>query len=149
MSNLLARDVMTAPAITIHQDITLKEAAEKLMENHVSGAPVVDDAGTMVGIISESDLLNDSKRRIKLPRAAVFGFVIPTDESLMKAFENGMSLKAKDVMTRKVVFAEEDTPVKVVSHMLLEKCINRVPVVKDGKPVGIITRADLLKALMG
>lgn len=149
MSNLLARDVMTIPAITIHQDITLKEAAETLMENHISGAPVVDDAGTLVGIISESDLLNDSKRRIKLPRAAVFGFVIPTDESLMKAFENGMSLRAKEVMTRKVVFAEEDTPVKVVSHMLLDKCINRVPVVRDGKPVGIITRSDLLKALMG
>lgn len=149
MPDLLARDVMTSPAITIHQEATLKEAAEKLMEHHISGAPVVDDVGTMVGIISESDLLNDSKRRVKLPRAAVFGFVIPTDESLMKAFENGMSLKVKDIMTRKVVSADEDTPIKVLSHQLLEKCINRVPVVKDGKPVGIVTRADLLKALMG
>ncbi len=148
MKGLTAADLMTREVITVKADATLREVAEILTQAGISGAPVVDDDGRLVGVISESDLLNAEKRREALPRMALYGTVPISEERLMRAYKGGMSLKAGDLMTRDVVTAAEDTSADAVCDMMITHRINRIPVVRDGRPVGIITRSDLLLGML-
>ena len=148
MKGLTAADVMTREVITVSADATLREVAEILTQAGISGAPVVDADGRLVGIISESDLLNEEKRREALPRTALYGTVLISEEKLMRAYKGGLSLKAWDVMTRDVITAEEDTSADEVCDLMITNRVNRIPVVRDGKPVGIITRSDLLLGML-
>ncbi|BCW98023.1 MAG: CBS domain-containing protein [Armatimonadota bacterium] len=148
MKGLTAADVMTREVITVSADATLREVAEILTQAGISGAPVVDADGRLVGIISESDLLNEEKRREALPRTALYGAVPVSEEKLMRAYKGGMSLKAWDLMTRDVITADEDTPADEVCDLMITNRVNRIPVVRDGKPVGIITRSDLLLGML-
>lgn len=146
-TQLTARDIMTRDVKTITENAPLKEAVEILTANKISGMPVLDEKGTLVGIISEADLMNKEKRRAVLPHMALFGLFVVPERLLKEAYEEGFALKVRDVMTTNVVTAEEDTPVEELADIMVRKRINRIPIMKDGQLVGIVTRNDVLRGL--
>jgi CBS domain-containing protein len=147
MSNLKARDVMTTEVQTVGVDTPLEEIARLLAARHISGVPVVDNAGSVVGIVSESDLVDEHKREARIPRVALYGvFPIP-DDLLIEAARHGMTLPARDLMTPKVVTATEETTVHELGDLMARHEVNRIPILRDGRLVGIVCRADLIRAL--
>lgn len=147
MLSIKATDIMTKKVKTLGEDTTLREAAEMMVKNKISGLPVVDRTGMLVGLISEADLMSDEKRSAAIPRMALYGLYVVPEELLQQSYNEGFVLKVKDVMSRKVVTASPYTSVQEIADIMLSKRINRVPIVTDGKLVGIVTRNDILRAL--
>lgn len=112
-----AGEIMTTPVVTVREGATVGQVAETLRRHRISGVPVVDDSGGVVGLVSEYDLL--------AKRGAV----------------------ARDVMTTAVISVTEDTPIDDVRHLLVDRRIRRVPVLSAGRLVGIISRADVVVLL--
>jgi CBS domain-containing protein len=143
ISSLMTRDV-----VTISSTLTLREAAVILSEREISGAPVVDSTGALVGMLSESDLLNEARKRAALPRTAVFGLLLVSEETLQRLYHFGADLPVSQVMTKNIITITEKTSLHAASQLLVQKKINRLPVVDDsGALLGIVTREDLLKAV--
>jgi CBS domain-containing protein len=140
--------LMTPEVITVAASATLREAATLLVEKQISGAPVVDEKGMVVGMLSESDLLNEARKRAALPRTAAFGFFVTSEETLMRLYHEGADLPVSSVMSSNVHSVTPEATTTEASRLLLSKKINRVPVLdSEGKLVGIVTREDLLKAV--
>lgn len=153
MNALLASDVMKSPVITVRSGATLAEVAQVFQENNISGAPVVDEGGRMVGIVSEHDLLRKSQELRVASWRDPFGWVSPhatLDE--IARFTKGLctvaDTKVDDVMTRRVQTVAPDESLENVCRLMIAKKVNRVPVVKRGRLVGIISRADLIWAMV-
>ncbi len=151
MSELLARDVMVKKVITINKNASVAELTELLIKNKISGVPVVDDSGKLVGIATEGDLIvRDAD--LHFPRYFKLLDSIIYLESLNKFKRNlrkYLGTKVEDVMTSKVKIVKEDTPVNVVANIMIRDNVNRVPVLdNDGNLVGIITRADIVKSMI-
>ncbi len=143
VGEMMTRDVTTIPA-----EATLQEVATLLTAKNISGAPVVDETGKMVGIISESDLLSEARRRAGLPHVAAFGVFIVPQETLQRIYHNGATLRASEVMTRKVVTVTPEMLVSKVGDLMVRSKINRIPVVDDNENIlGIVTREDILRSL--
>ncbi|WP_376960206.1 CBS domain-containing protein [Azospirillum sp. A26] len=141
-----AIDLMTPRVITIGPDATVAEAARTMLENHISGLPVVDGSGKVVGIISEGDLL----RRVELGTerhrswwlGLMSGGTLPAED-----FIKSHARKVADVMTTHVTTVDESASPEEVVRVMETRRIKRVPVVRRGALVGIISRANLLRAL--
>jgi CBS domain-containing protein len=147
MDRLTARDVMTAEVLAVPVETSLEEIAQLLAEHHISGVPVVDEQRHVIGIVSEADLIDEHKREWHIPRTALYGLFLIPEDVLMKAYEGGRGLTARDVMTKKVTTASEDTSFHELADMMVMRHINRVPIVREGKLVGIVCRGDLVRAL--
>jgi CBS domain-containing protein len=139
------RDFMSAPVTTVHPDSPVMDAAQLMLKHHFSGLPVVDDNGRLVGIITEHDLLGPADRpgsrkpywlQLMIERAAAAKEAIRFDEA-----------KVKEVMTCGPLVVMEDTPIENVCRLMHERGIRRLPVVRNGRLVGIVSRADLVCAL--
>jgi CBS domain-containing protein len=141
-------EIMTREVTTIPAGATLQEVATLLTAKSISGAPVVDETGKMVGIISESDLLSEARRRSGLPHVAAFGVFILPEETLQRIYHNGATLLASEVMTRKVVAVSPDMPISKVGDLMVKSKVNRVPVVDENDNIlGIVSREDVLRSL--
>jgi CBS domain-containing protein len=141
-----ARDVMVSPVITVKPSSTVKEVAKTLVDKHISAVPVVDDAGKLVGIISEGDLMHraeiGTERRFRWWPRLVRG-----DATLPFGYIKAHARKAADVMTQNVFTATPETPLDEIAVLLERNSIKRVPIVLDGQLVGIVSRANLVQAL--
>ena len=139
-----ARDIMTRNVITVSPDTRVADIAQALAERHVSGVPVVDN-GKVVGIVSEGDLVRRSEigtdRRGGSWWLRLFRTESPID------FVKAHGQKARDIMTTKVLTVGEDAPVSEIADIFESKHIKRVPVVTNGKIVGIVSRANLVRAI--
>src|SRR6202790_3251711 len=144
-----AMDVMTTDVISVDPDTTIQALATLLAERGISGAPVVDSSGRLVGIISERDLLHRAEigtaRHHRERRRSWWLDHFACD--LAREYVKSHGRTVKDIMTRDVVTVTEDTDLGEVAALLEAKRIKRVPVVRDGKVVGIISRANLVRAL--
>lgn len=148
-----AKDIMVTDVVTLRLDDTLKEAAQKFAENNIGGCPVVDDSNYVVGVLSEADILASLKTqykqlKMKFPPASIVGisFVQTVrDKETMKAFEEIGNTKVRDVMSRDVVTASAEESLESTIRKMAAKDVNRIPVVIDGKLVGIVTRGDVIK----
>lgn len=147
MTELKARDVMTKRVKTLDEEMTLREAAEFLASHKISGAPVVDSEGNLVGLVSEADLMDEKKRKAAIPRLALYGLFTIPEELLEESYKEGFAMRVRDVMTTKVLTATPETSVEELADVMLRKKINRVPILHDGKLVGIVTRHDILRGL--
>ena len=112
-----ARDIMTHEVITIGPEATLHDAARLLSEYNISGAPVVEGSGQMIGIITEADLLGKEGKTVA------------------------------DIMTARVTTAQEDTPVEMIAQILTSNRFKRLPVVRSERVVGIVSRADIVRMM--
>jgi CBS domain-containing protein len=151
MAELLAKKIMVKKVITIHKDASIEKLSELLLKNKISGVPVVDDNGKLIGIATEGDLIvRDSD--LHFPRYFKLLDSIIYLESLNK-FKNNLKkylgTKVEDVMTAKVRTVRVDTPVSEVANIMIRNNVNRVPVLnRRGDLVGIITRADIVKSMV-
>ncbi|MCA1491786.1 CBS domain-containing protein [Ensifer sp. NBAIM29] len=142
---MLVKDVMTTKIVKLSPDNSVRKAARLMFEHHVSGIPVVDDEGHLLGVISEGDLL----RRTELCSEAsvLVGDRMPDPDDRAAAFVRRCSWRVGDVMTAEPATVDEDAPIKRVASLMRERGIKRVPVIRDGELVGIVSRADLLQAI--
>lgn len=142
--------VMTRQPVTAGPAMSVREVSKLLLEHRISAVPVVDASGALLGIVSEGDLVRrgdvvrDDRQSWWLETLAE-GENIPPE--LVAYIRSGDRL-VRDLMTREVVTVEEDTLLSEVARRLEEHRIKRVPVVRQGKLVGIVSRADLIRALM-
>lgn len=141
-----ALDVMTTNVATVSIGASVADAARLLMERHISAAPVVDDTGALVGIISEGDFLR-RQEIVGVVRPSWWLQLFRTETEQAQEYAKVHSVRVEDVMTRSVQTVPEDAPISEIAHLLESKRIKRVPVLRDGKIVGIVSRADLLRAL--
>jgi CBS-domain-containing membrane protein len=144
---MFAADVMTHDVVTVRADTTVKEIAEILLAKGISGVPVVDEVGALLGIVSEGDLLHRVENETERRRSWWLE-LFADRERMAQDFIKSHARKAGDVMTRHVVTVKPDTSLGAVSTLLEKYKIKRVPVVDGGKIVGIISRANLLRALV-
>jgi CBS domain-containing protein len=151
MSELLARDIMVKKVITINKGASVGKLSELLLKNKISGVPVVDDNGKLVGIATEGDLIVKDAD-LHFPRYFKLLDSIIYLESLNKFKRNlrkYLGTKVEDIMTGKVRTVGEDTPVNEVANIMIRNNINRVPVLdSNSNLVGIITRADIVKSMI-
>ena len=151
----LARDIMTAPTISVSKDNNVKAALDLLAEHNISGPPVIDNDGKVVGILSGSDIIRYSQQKKVVPVSSISFWVSPYSEtddiaSVRNGFEILHRTIIENLMTRKVYTVSMDTPISEVAKLMINRKINRVPVVdNDGKLAGIISRADLVKFMAG
>lgn len=144
------KDFMTTDPVTVKPTDSVETVLQCLEEKHISGLPVVDDTGKVVGVVSEADLLF-KERPIRLPLYLSFlGGIIylePLDH-FVQQLKKSLGILVQDVMTPNPVTIAPGAPISQAADLMLEKRVNRLPVVDEtGVLVGIITRDDLLHAL--
>jgi CBS domain-containing protein len=143
-----AADVMVTNVITVGPDVSVEDVARILLGSRISGVPVVGADGRLLGIVSEGDLM----RRVEAGtgRKRPWWLAMFTGrEVLASEFIKEHSRSVTDVMTRQVVTATPDTSLSAIANLLEKNAIKRVPIVSEGKVVGIVSRANLLQALAG
>lgn len=146
---MLAKDIMTKDVITVRPEDEVEKVAQLLLENKISGIPVVDENHRVVGMITEKDLMIKATE-LKVPfYLTLFDSIIFLENPIR--FKNDLkkytASQVKDAMTEKVHWVAEDTPVSAIAEMMQKENINRVPVLRHGKIMGIVTRNDILKSL--
>ena len=114
---MIAKDIMTRDVITVNPTMTVKSLAMTLIKNQISGAPVADKVGKIVGVVSESDIVAKKGKDVK------------------------------SIMSKKIISVREETPVEEIARMMTTHHIKRLPVMNDGKVVGIVSRADIVSAI--
>jgi CBS domain-containing protein len=141
-----AVDVMVRDVVTVHPDIDVADAIKLLSEHDISALPVVDEAGNLIGMLSEADLIHRAEIGTEKHRPwwleAVTGAT-----TLAEEFAKSHGKKVGEVMTDGVITVTEETPLSEIAALFERKRIKRVPVVKDGKLVGIVSRSNLIQAL--
>jgi len=140
-----ALDVMVSPVITISPDTSIEEAADTLLKNRISGMPVLDGTGALVGIISEGDFLRRVEAGTERHRPRWLELLTRGD-TIAAEYVKSHGRKVSDVMTTWPVSVGEDTPLMDIADLMESRQIKRVPVVRAGKVVGIVSRANLLQA---
>jgi CBS domain-containing protein len=140
-----ARDLMVSPVITVQPSASVREVAKLLLEHGISAVPVVDDQGRLVGVVSEGDLSHRSEIGSERRRSSwLLGL---TDEQTLAAeYVKAHARKVADVMTRKAITAPPDASLRELAALMEAKAIKRVPIVEDGRFVGIVSRANLVRA---
>jgi CBS domain-containing protein len=141
-----ASAIMVSDVITVKPDDTVQDVAGLLVVNCISAVPVVDESGSIVGIVSEGDLLRRVENRTAHERPWWLKLLMGR-ELLAAEFIREYGRKVADVMTREVISAEPDTPIADIASLLERHRIKRVPIIQDGKIVGILSRANLIQAL--
>ncbi len=142
-----AKDVMTADVITVQPDTSVTEIAGLLVDRRISAVPVIDVSGRLAGIVSEGDLMCRPETGTAIRHRSWWLGLITSGESAASHFVKSHGLTAADVMTRDVVTVDEYTPLAEIAEILETRHIKRVPVVRDGQVVGIVSRANLVQAL--
>ena len=123
---MIASDIMTRKVITISPEASAQEAAQLLDQFRISGLPVVDASGDLIGIITEADIISKVNH---------YGLL---DQD---------GLRVTDIMSHEVVTVDEETPVSDIAALLTERKIKRVPVMQQGRLVGIVSRGDIVHAV--
>lgn len=144
-----ARDVMTTDVVAVTPDTPLSEIAKLLLDRGISAVPVVDSAGVPLGMVSEGDLIGRDETAREARRdwwLALLAEGEALHPDFLASFRN-TGHKARDVMSAPLVMVNEDTSVGDIAKLLVAHSVKRVPVLHDGHIVGIVSRADLLRAL--
>jgi CBS domain-containing protein len=148
--SITAADIMTRPATVVRPETNMAEIASLLASKGFSAVPVCHPDNTLVGIVSESDILRPFRESVRARRDWWLG-VIAEGEELPQDFLDYLrrdTRTAADVMVSKVYTAEEQTTLPQLAELMLNHGIKRLPVLRDGKVVGIVSRADLVGAIV-
>jgi CBS domain-containing protein len=141
-----ASDVMVSKVITVGPDMSVEQVAKILLKSRISAVPVVSARGELVGIVSEGDLMRRPESGT-LPQRRSWWLDFTSRQTSALEYVKTHALKAADVMTRNVVSAAPETSLEEIAGLLENNRIKRVPIVQNGKIVGIVSRANLIQAL--
>jgi CBS domain-containing protein len=149
-----ASDVMITDVTTVKPNTKVQEVAEILVTKQISGMPVVDDSGKVVGMISEGDLLRRSAEGAwpkvwgPPPRQGWVRLLVDGDD-LETEYVNQPHRRVAEIMTYDIISADPETSVSDIAILLVRHRIKRVPIVRSGKLVGLVSRANIIEALAG
>ncbi len=147
---IIVRDIMNTDLITVTPDMDISRAAKILFDKRINGVPVVDDNGSLVGILCQSDIITQQK---KLPIPTIFtfldGFIRLTSlKQLEKQVLKITALTVSEAMTPKPVTVQPDTEIETVAALMVDNHFHTLPVVEDSRLVGIIGKEDILRTLL-
>ena len=142
-----ASEIMTPDVISADPDATVLQAARYMLQHHISGLPVIDKTGALVGILSESDFLRRRETHTDRRPSRWLEFLMGPGK-LAAEYTHTHGSKVSEVMTTKMHTISEDTPLEKIVEMMERYRIKRVPVLRGKKVVGIVTRANLMHAMV-
>ncbi|MFA4827779.1 MAG: CBS domain-containing protein [Thermodesulfovibrionales bacterium] len=146
---LKAKDIMTTDVITVKPSTTIEELSQKLMKHNISGLPVVNDAGDLIGIVTENDLISQNKR-LHIPtvmRLFDAFIVLESPGKIEKEMKKMTATTVDDICSKKIITVAEDTSAEEVATIMSEKKVHLIPVVQGKKILGIIGKMDLIKGI--
>ncbi|MEW6739200.1 MAG: CBS domain-containing protein [Nitrospirota bacterium] len=147
---LKAKDIMTRDVITVKPTTTIEEMARIFIEKKVSGAPVVDDNGDVIGIVTENDLISQNKR-LHIPTVVrLFDafIMLESPSKIEKEIKKMAAVTVSDICVRDVITVAEDTAVEDIATIMSEKKVHLIPVVEGKKVRGIIGKMDIIKGMV-
>lgn len=148
--SLTAADLMSSSVITVRPQTSVRELAEILALRRISGAPVVDDQGRLVGVVSQSDLVAQTKNP-RLPNAiTLFDWVIYLEGTgrFKAELEKMAGTVVGQIMSHNVISVRPDTPMEDVATIMAEKNVHTIPVVDSGRLIGVIGKLDIVLSLL-
>ncbi len=140
------KDVMTRNVISVRPDESIMKAARLMLQNRISGLPVVDKGGELMGIVTEGDFLRRGELGTQRRRPKWLEFIVGPGR-LADEYVHASGRKVDEIMTTDPVTTAEDDPLEKVVEVMERRHVKRLPVVKDGRMIGIISRANLMHAL--
>jgi CBS domain-containing protein len=143
-----ASDVMTRNILSVSPDATIAEAIRLMLDNRISGLPVIDQAGRLVGILTEGDLLRRGETGTERHRPRWLEILMGPGR-LAEEYVRTHGRRIGEVMTHDPISVTPETPLKEIVELMERHRIKRVPVLDGDRPVGILSRADLLRGLAG
>jgi CBS domain-containing protein len=146
---LTAKDIMTRDVLVVKPDTTIEELSSLLVNNEISGVPVVDDSGALYGIVTENDLISRNKR-LHIPTVVSFldaAIYLESSKKFEQEVKRLTATRVGDICSRKVVTISEDTTVMDIAEIMSEKKVDLLPVLTAGKVVGIVGKRDMVKAV--
>jgi CBS domain-containing protein len=147
---LTAKDIMTRDVLVVKPDTSIEELSSLLVKNEISGVPVVDDSGALVGIVTENDLISRNKR-LHIPTVVSFldaAIYLESSKKFEQEVKRLTATRVGDICSRKVVTILEDTTVIDIATIMSEKKVYLLPVLRAGKVVGIVGKRDMVKAVV-
>ncbi len=147
---MLVREVMTPNPITVTADMEIFKAAKILLDQRINGLPVVDEAGKLVGILCQSDIIAQQK---KLPVPSLFSFLdgyisLSSMKGIEKEVRKIAATAVADAMTPNPVTVGPDTKIETVAALMVDHNCHTLPVVEDGRVVGVVGMEDILRTLL-
>ncbi len=152
MRPITASDLMNPEVLTVQTDMTVRDLASFLIDNEISGAPVADSEGRLVGVVSLADIAAAATGEDRRQEEASGYFVRDWDDSLDEEDMEDLpmdGLRVTDIMTPRVYSVKEDATVSEIASLLLKQHLHRLLVTREDRAVGIITTSDLLGLLVG
>ena len=146
---MIARDVMTRDVVSVTPDTPVRKIASLLVKHGIGAVPVIDSNGAPIGIVSEGDLIRPDRAAREAWRQSWLE-ILAEGEPLAPSFSPGWVLRTTagaPVMSAPVITVSEETSLAEIARLLTTHRIKRMPVVRDGRIVGIVSRADLVRAL--
>ncbi|BBQ01127.1 hypothetical protein BSFA1_62550 (plasmid) [Burkholderia sp. SFA1] len=143
-----ACDIMTTSIITASPDMTVRHAAGTMVFAGISGMPVVDESGKLLGMITEGDLMHRAEIGTGVKHRAWWLDMVASTSELASQYVKEHAKTVKDLMTTDITTVTETCPVGEIAELLERRRIKRVPVMRDGKVVGIVSRSNLIRALV-
>ncbi len=147
---LKAKDIMTKNVITVSPDTTVEELGRLFIEKGISGAPVIDASGKLIGVVTENDLISKNSR-LHIPTILrLFDAFIPLGRSKLEEEIRKMAASTVgEVCTRKVITVDEEASLDEIATIMNDKKIHLLPVLRERKVVGIIGKRDLIRSIAG
>ena len=146
-----AQDIMTSEVISVSPDVSIRDLAELLLSNNISGVPVLDSGKNLVGIVTESDLIFQNKQ-IKVPRVITIldSFLfLDSPDAMEQELKKIAGATVADIYTEDVVSVSPDSPLDEIATIMTERKIHTLPVVnQSGEMVGIIGKKDILRTIL-
>ena len=144
-----AKDIMTKDVLTVSLDTPVKKVAELLADYEISGAPVLDEHDRVIGVVTESDLI-EQKKNLHLPTVVTLFEVVlflERPQKMKREIEKMLGATVKDIYSKKVITIIEDTSLEDIATIMSEKKVHLLPVLKGNELVGIVGKVDVVRAL--
>ena len=146
---LTAKDIMTSEVITVKPDLSVEKLAEILWENKISGVPVLDDDDTLVAVVTENDLIDQTKK-IHIPSVITLldsVIFLESAEKMEKQIKKITGATVGDISAEKLISVSEETPLNEIATIMAQKGVHTLPVLCGDKLVGVVGKSDIIRTL--
>lgn len=144
-----AKDIMNREVITVPPELPVEKLAAILWQHRISGVPVVDGNGSLVGVVTESDLI-DQNKKVHIPTVVSIldsFFFLESPAKLDKEIKKMAGKTVLDICTKDPVTVAEDSPLDEIASIMAEKHFHTLPVLKNGKVVGVVGKSDIIRTM--